>query len=374
MLKPRLEPTHELPAARPRRAPAVPPAVAVIEDLFTPEALGAVAPSAATLPPSLWAQALRDPVLALLQRPGKGFRQRMTDLAFRLAGGQGAPPPLLGALLEVIHAGSMIIDDIEDGSPERRGGPAVHRQHGLPLALNAGNWMYFAPLDLLSRLGLPPDAELHLHRRASRTLLDCHYGQALDLAARPELVGQAHLTGAARTISTLKTGRLLGLCAEAGAMLAGADDATATALHRFGEALGVGLQMLDDLGNLSGRMVPQRRHEDLRQGRVTWVWAWAGDLVDERAFADLCRQSQQVRDPIAPPIADEPPAVGEGRLRRCEALAANLRALVLGHGRLLAHWHLTEALAALRAQLPPGQEPALAALEGEIARLEASYG
>jgi hypothetical protein len=47
---------------------------------------------------------------------------------------------------------------------------------------------------------------------------------------------------------------------------------------------------------------------------------------------------------------------------------------VLSHGRLLAHWHLTEALAGLRAQLPPGQEAALAMLESEIARLEASYG
>jgi geranylgeranyl pyrophosphate synthase len=357
-----------------RRASWPGPAVAITSELFSAEALAALGPGAAALPPSLWHRALRDPVLELLHRPGKGFRQRLTDTAYRLAGGEGAPPALLGAMLEVIHAGSMIVDDIEDDSDGRRGGPAVHRLHGLPLALNAGNWMYFAPLDLIGELGLPPWAELHLRRRATRTLLDCHYGQALDLAARPDQLEQQQVGNVARTISTLKTGRLLGLCAEAGAILAGAGHATQVALHRFGEALGVGLQMLDDLGNLTGKAAPDRRHEDLRQGRVTWAWAWAASRLDQPAFAELCRQSLQVRQPE--PAPDSPDRAPEAavRLRRCEQLAGSLRTLVLAHGRLFAHWHLADALADLRSQLPPGQEVVLRLLETEILRLEASYG
>jgi geranylgeranyl pyrophosphate synthase len=372
---------HPRPLAGQRPVTSPSPAVGLTKDLFSAAALAALGPAAAALPRSLWDRALRDPVLELLQRPGKGFRQRLTETAYRLAGGEGSPPPRLGALLEVIHAGSMIVDDIEDGSDARRGGPAVHRLHGVPLALNAGNWMYFAPLDLIGQLGLSPGAELHLRQRATRTLLDCHYGQALDLAARPDRLDRQQVADVVRAISTLKTGRLLGLCAEAGAILAGADHAMQAALHRFGEALGVGLQMLDDLGNLTGKLAPDRRHEDLRRGRVTWAWAWAASLLDQAAFAELGRQSLQVRDPE--------PAAGAGadsssaavhredqaaRLRRCDLLAGTLRTLVVGHGRLYAHWHLAEALADLRGHVPPGQAAALHLLETEIIRLEVSYG
>ena len=343
-------------------------AAALMEELFSPEALANLSPSAAALPSDLWAEALRDPVMELLLRPGKGFRRRLVETAFRLAGGQGTTPPLAGAVLEVIHAGSMVVDDIEDGSSDRRGAPTVHLLHGLPRALNAGNWMYFAPLALLGELGLQPAAELELSRRASRTLLDCHYGQALDLTARPEKLPQPLLLDAVRTITCLKSGRLLGLGAELGAICAGADHRVQKALGDFGEALGVGLQMLDDLGNLWGKVAPQRRHEDLRQGRLTWAWAWAAGLLDEAAFAELVAEGVAVRERAEDAAADgdTPP--------RCEALAAILRGLVGSHGRLYAHWHLMDALARLRAQLPAGRGAALHALELEITRLEASYG
>ena len=74
----------------------------------------------------------------------------------RPSGWRAAPAirrPPWPRMFEIIHAGSMIVDDIEDDSSERRGAPAVHRLHGLPLALNAGNWMYFAPFRLVERAG-----------------------------------------------------------------------------------------------------------------------------------------------------------------------------------------------------------------------------
>jgi geranylgeranyl pyrophosphate synthase len=348
------------PEAAPLRPPPARSQLA-LGSLLSPTALAALGPAAAGVPAQLWRRSLLAPVEAILSRPGKGFRARLTELAFRLGGGRGQPPPALGALLEVIHAGSMIIDDIEDGSPERRGAPAVHCLHGMPLALNAGNWMYFAPLSLLPALGLPPQAELRLHRRITRVLLDCHFGQALDLGAQLRETTAAELPDVVATVSLLKTGRLVGLAAELGAVAAGADDARVAAIVAFGEALGVALQMLDDLGNLAPA-ASEKRHEDLRHGRVTWVWAWAAQL-DPARFAALVEE----RERLAAEALIRP-----GLHTGWERLARRLRTLVDQAGRQQAHLGLDEALDCLRGHV--GDHPLLKAIAHEIERLEVSYG
>ena len=52
----------------------------------------------------------------------------------------------IAALCEVIHNGSLIVDDIEDSSDLRRNKPCVHKIYGVDVAINAGNFMYFTPM------------------------------------------------------------------------------------------------------------------------------------------------------------------------------------------------------------------------------------
>ena len=52
----------------------------------------------------------------------------------------------LAALTEIIHNGSLIVDDIEDSSSVRRNKECVHLLHGVDIAINAGNYMYYAPM------------------------------------------------------------------------------------------------------------------------------------------------------------------------------------------------------------------------------------
>src|SRR5450432_3142069 len=61
-------------------------------------------------------QALADSARDLLGRPSRKFRARLCELAWRLADGVGEIPAFLPAAIEVIHAGSLIVDDIEDKS------------------------------------------------------------------------------------------------------------------------------------------------------------------------------------------------------------------------------------------------------------------
>jgi geranylgeranyl pyrophosphate synthase len=261
------------------------------------------------------------------------------------------------ALLEMVHAGSMVVDDIEDGSTERRGAPALHLTVGLPLALNTGNWLYFLPLGLLRSLGLPTEVELGMHRLIVEVMRDCHVGQALDLTARVGEVADDQVGDVVLTTTTLKTGRLVGLAAALGVLAAGDTEAVLGPVRRFGEEVGIGLQMLDDLGNLAPQGPEARRFEDLKGGRLTWPWALACQHLSGEERRELVARARSVMR-----HRDE---------RETWALASDLREKVGGPCRLAAHWRLNQALGALRRALPT--RASLDGVPEELARLEASY-
>lgn len=241
--------------------------------------------------PQLWDAALLDPARDILGRSGKGLRARLLACAWQLAGGEaGGPPELLPLIIELVHAGSLVIDDIEDDSPWRRGEPALHRRYGLPVALNTGNWLYFLPLALLSRLPLAPEVRLALYQDISVALLRCHEGQALDLSVRITSLRRREAAELVASATRLKTGSLMQLSAVMGARAAGGSPAEIETIGRFGSDLGVGLQMLDDW---SGIGVADRRDkgvEDIRLARPTWPWAWLALEDDELTYAELIRQ------------------------------------------------------------------------------------
>jgi len=244
--------------------------------------------SSSEVPAQLWDAALLGPLSDFLSRPGKELRGRMVELGYALSGGDPERmPETLPMLIELIHAGSLIVDDIEDGSTLRRGKPALHCTYGLPVALNAGNWLYFWPQVLLSRMALPSSARLEAHERFAECLLRCHEGQALDLTARVDQLSRADVPKVVRAITTLKTGQLIGLACALGAIAAGATTRRIEALATFGRDIGIGLQMLDDL---SGALNPNRRDkalEDLRGARATWIWAWLAEDLDATRYHEL---------------------------------------------------------------------------------------
>lgn len=291
----------------------------------------AVAPDA-----GLFQAALYGPLRDFLSRPGKEFRSQLVEISWRLCGGHGALPRELGSVVEALHAGSLIVDDIEDESATRRGLPALHVTYGLPVALNAGNWLYFWAYRLVAQLELEPAVELGLYRRLTHTMLRCHQGQALDLTVRMSRLAQSEVSVVVETTTRLKTGTLMGLSAVLPALTLRAPEPVLASLQRFGESLGVGLQMLDDLGGLTSERRCHKGHEDLIHGRPSWPWAWLAEQLPEIDYQRLQQLARQV----------------ETRDLHPELLAKRLRKALGPHAKRRVWQHLTHAQRALPSDLP----------------------
>ena len=264
-------------------------------------------------------------------------------------------PSGIALVIELLHAGSLIVDDVEDGSDERRGGPALHQLIGIPLAINTGSWMYFWALAEIAELGLPPADELAAHRAASSALVRCHQGQALDLSTRIWDLGPDSVGAVVSATTRLKTGALCMLAAELGAIAAGASPAVTAAVRAFAGAMGVGLQMLDDLGSIASEARIAKGREDLLGGRPTWAWAW---LAEARPFA-WSRIASMTRAAAA----------GAGDL---DPVLAELRDAINDIGRRHVRSTLQRALAALIASV--GASAITEGIATELSRMEASYG
>ena len=306
----------------------------------------------------LWTASLSGPLLELFGRPGKEFRSRLVEVAYRL-GCDGEPSvpmhPGLPLLVEVLHAGSLIVDDIEDDSKYRRGKPALHVMVGTPLALNAGNWLYFLPHSILEQMKLDPCVELELRRAVDRGVLRCHYGQALDLGVKLGSLAQREVHDVVSLSTRLKTGSLLELAAEIGSTAAGASAELREALASFGRTYGVALQMLDDTSGLYEQRRLHKGHEDLLHARPTWPWAWLSKQLDEVSYSRLQHRAREV----------------ERRELHPEVLAEALRKQLGSTPYRAVHDTLSGALKNLERHV--GSRRLLDPLVEEIERLEQAY-
>ena len=211
-----------------------------------------------------WSKALQLPPDLYPGVGGKRFRAALLQRAYEFAGGSGSAPAGISDAVEMLHAGSLVIDDFEDDSLTRRGQPALHRVVGPARAVNAGNWMYFRALELASTACESPARSAALLGRFIEVARQCHEGQAIDLATRVDEVSPRQAYATALAISRWKTGRLVSLAAWCGAHAAGDDTATLRAAAAFGCRVGICLQMkndLDELRELLG-VKPLRRPEE----------------------------------------------------------------------------------------------------------------
>jgi heptaprenyl diphosphate synthase/octaprenyl-diphosphate synthase len=168
------------------------------------------------------------------------------------------------ACVELLHAGSLVHDDLMDNAEERRGVRTVNADWGVGPAVLVGDFMLArasqAALDQIS-----PYAASVLAQSVTN-LVEGQVLEVLDLY-------NAHRTpdNALRSIE-LKTGALFEVGCVLAAHCADADDATAAGLSRFGALFGLMFQILDDLLDLAStaERLGKPVGNDIRQGVYTF--------------------------------------------------------------------------------------------------------
>ena len=205
----------------------------------------------------------------------------------------------IGVGLELIHNGTLVHDDVQDGDTTRRGQPAVWVRWGMPQAINVGTTMMCLGLERTFRTSVGIEVAI----ATNRGLIDVVAGQAaefvLQTAPRPSVLAWEAMAGG-------KTGALFRACYAAGARAARVSTEDVAALSAFGAALGVFFQLQDDLLDLigdKGREVPAT---DIAEGKISYPVAWAA----EHAPTDAARRLLAIVH--APRAETRPDMVAEG--------------------------------------------------------------
>lgn len=210
-----------------------------------------------------------------LTGPGKRVRPILTLAVAELFGAGGEPVLDLACAVEMVHACSLILDDLPamDDAELRRGRPTVHRAFGEDVALLASlgllNRAYALVAESANRLSLSRyTAEDMIHHLAVAIGSDGLIGgQALDLESRPEDLDLDRL----EFIHSHKTGALFMAAGELGAMAADARRRDLEVISRFAKNLGLAFQISDDL--LDVVATPEETGKDTGKdaGKVTFV-------------------------------------------------------------------------------------------------------
>lgn len=245
-------------------------------------------------PDSFLVTFLNGPVQDFLARPKKAFRGDLVNIGFELYACEDHNDLIaqnlkdLSEMLEWIHAGSLIVDDIQDDSEERRGEQSLHRIYGMPCALNAANWMYFEALKKVHELSVSDRCKLKILSLTHQAMALAHQGQAFDLMAHMLHVPRENIFDLGMKSHELKSGVLIALALQVGALLAD-ENADLKNLEELGKAIGSSLQRFDDLGNIKLGSTHPKALEDLRLGRPSWMWMYLSrnvSLEDFNLFKD----------------------------------------------------------------------------------------
>ena len=222
-------------------------------------------------------KAIAEPIWEFLDRGGKRWRPALFLLICEALGKKTEEYLDFAIIPEVVHNGTLIIDDIEDSSDLRRGKPCTHKLCGIDIAVNAGNTMYYLPLLPLmeKKAKIPAEKLRDLYEVYVQEMINLSMGQAMDIAWHKGIANADNVTEADYLqMCAYKTGTLARMAAKLAAVLAGANKELVEKLGRYAESIGVAFQMQDDVLDLTGKEFAQKKGslgQDVTEGKRTLI-------------------------------------------------------------------------------------------------------
>ena len=251
-------------------------------------ALARILPGAPHAPPRLH-EAMRYATL----EGGKRVRPLLVFAAGELAGAEERRLEIAGAAVELIHAYSLVHDDMPcmDNDVLRRGKPTVHVEFDEATALLVGDALQALAFQLLSDASLADDPKAQLEMVKTLAVASGSRGmaggQAIDLESTGKTLSQAEL----EFMHVRKTGALISAAVKLGALCAGP---CPPALEQYGHRIGLAFQVVDDVldTEASTATLGKTAGKDSRQGKPTYVSAMGAARAKE--FAEELRVGAHV--------------------------------------------------------------------------------
>ncbi|TFB07488.1 Geranylgeranyl pyrophosphate synthase [Trichoderma ghanense] len=231
---------------------------------------------------------VRGPFEYVVSHPGKDFRSQIIA-AFNAF--LDVPPESLAIVTKVVgmlHEASLLVDDVQDSSELRRGFPVAHNIFGVAQTINSANYIYFAALQELVKLG-----NKHAVALFAEELINLHRGQGMDLFWRDTLTcptedDYLEMVGN-------KTGGLFRL----GIKLMQAESTSAVDCVPLVDIIGLIFQIRDDYMNLSSSEYSHNKGmcEDLTEGKFSFpvIHAIRADPVDLQLINILKQKTTDVQ-------------------------------------------------------------------------------
>jgi geranylgeranyl diphosphate synthase type II len=235
---------------------------------------------------------------------GKRVRPLLVLAACDAVGGRLEDALPYACAVEMIHTYSLVHDDLPamDNDDLRRGKPTCHKVFGEAIAILAGDALLTRAFHLLAELPQTAD-EVTLRRRmaalgvlgeacGTRGLIG---GQVCDLESEGRDVDAASL----ERLHRAKTGALLAACVRGGALLGGAGEAELARLERYGAAIGLGFQVVDDILDATepAERLGKTAGKDLAAAKATYVRIHGLARAREMAQA-LLREALAALEPL----------------------------------------------------------------------------
>lgn len=191
--------------------------------------------------------AILKPIWDLLDRGGKRWRPALFLFVVEALGKNPNDYLDFAVIPEVVHNGTLMVDDIEDSAELRRGKPCTHKTFGEDIAINAGNAMYYLPLNALAEHKEIDNAILACaYRIYAEEMINLSIGQAMDIwwhRGNTEGLNEDKYL----QMCAYKTGTIARMAARMAAVFADGTKEQGNALGTLAERIGVGFQIQDDV-------------------------------------------------------------------------------------------------------------------------------
>jgi heptaprenyl diphosphate synthase len=198
----------------------------------------------------------------LIDAGGKRIRPTLVLLCAQLGDGTANEVIQSAVVVELTHIGTLYHDDVMDSAPKRRGVDSAHEIWGNNVAILTGDLLFARASQLVSKLG------------QKALTLQANTFERLCLGQLNETVGPAEgQDPIEHYLSVLadKTGSLISASAELGVLFSGADESLREPVRKYGEAIGVAFQLIDDVIDIhsDGQVSGKTPGTDLRAGVST---------------------------------------------------------------------------------------------------------